>query len=173
MKVDQVLACFDYDDYEKVIMVTYEFTKYALEIREGRRRHSDTWTNLRHELRLRFIPASYVRDLYNKLMHYHRDIKVALMRANVLESNEATMTCFLHGLNKDIQDIMELYHHASMNNLRCLTLKRTYPNGPSIAWVKRRRNIGKERTRVQRRGVPYPNDEKKKEHYKSSSSDQK
>ncbi|RDX60211.1 hypothetical protein CR513_61660, partial [Mucuna pruriens] len=29
MKVDQVLASFDYHDYEKVKMVTYEFTGYA------------------------------------------------------------------------------------------------------------------------------------------------
>ncbi|RDX76014.1 hypothetical protein CR513_44045, partial [Mucuna pruriens] len=32
----------------------------------------------------------------------------------LLQSNEATMTRFLHGLNKDIQDVVELYHYTSM-----------------------------------------------------------
>ncbi|RDX79186.1 hypothetical protein CR513_40418, partial [Mucuna pruriens] len=55
----QVLACFDYDDYEEVTMVT--------EIREGRKRHVDTWVNLKQELKLRFVSVSYAKDLYNKL----------------------------------------------------------------------------------------------------------
>ncbi|RDX79248.1 hypothetical protein CR513_40354, partial [Mucuna pruriens] len=108
MKVDQVLACFDYDDYEKVKMVMYKFTKYALV----------WWNHIRRqisnlELRSRFVPASYARVLYNKLQRmyqgskcieeYLKDMEVALMRANVLESNEAIMTRFLNGLNKDIQ----------------------------------------------------------------------
>ncbi|RDY13337.1 hypothetical protein CR513_01767, partial [Mucuna pruriens] len=33
---------------------------------------------------------------------YHRDMEVALTRPNILESNEATMTRFLHKLNRDI-----------------------------------------------------------------------
>ncbi|RDX96619.1 hypothetical protein CR513_20696, partial [Mucuna pruriens] len=56
-------------------MITYEFTGYALvwwnqfcrEIREGRKRHVDTWPNLKKEIRTRFVPALYKRDLYNKL----------------------------------------------------------------------------------------------------------
>ncbi|RDX92594.1 hypothetical protein CR513_25253, partial [Mucuna pruriens] len=74
MKVDQVLSCFDYLDYEKVRMVTYEFTGYALfcrETHEGRRRHVDTWVDLKKDMRTRFILASYARDLYNKLQQIH------------------------------------------------------------------------------------------------------
>ncbi|RDY01271.1 hypothetical protein CR513_15424, partial [Mucuna pruriens] len=66
MKVDQMLSCFDYIEYKKVRMVTYEFTGYALfskEIREGRRRHVDKLANLKGEMRTRFIPISYARDL--------------------------------------------------------------------------------------------------------------
>ncbi|RDY14486.1 hypothetical protein CR513_00443, partial [Mucuna pruriens] len=60
---DQVLSCFDYLDYEKVRMVTYEFRSYALRDKEGRRRHSDTWSDLKRELRLSSIPTLYARDL--------------------------------------------------------------------------------------------------------------
>ncbi|RDY13391.1 hypothetical protein CR513_01698, partial [Mucuna pruriens] len=60
MKVDQVLACFNYLDYEKVRMVTYEFI-------EERKRHADTWADLKRELGSCFVPASYTRNLYNKL----------------------------------------------------------------------------------------------------------
>ncbi|RDX96489.1 hypothetical protein CR513_20844, partial [Mucuna pruriens] len=67
--------CFNYDDYVKVRMVTYEFREYALvwlnqyirEVRDGRRRHIDTWLDLKREMRTRFVPASYAQDVYNKL----------------------------------------------------------------------------------------------------------
>ncbi|RDX89633.1 hypothetical protein CR513_28617, partial [Mucuna pruriens] len=59
MKMDQVLDCFDYDDYEKVRSITYNFT--------NRRRHADTWPNLKREMRSRFVPTSYAQDLYKKL----------------------------------------------------------------------------------------------------------
>ncbi|RDX76401.1 hypothetical protein CR513_43604, partial [Mucuna pruriens] len=100
MKVDQMLSCFDYHDYEK------------REIREGMKRYAYTWVDLKCELRSRFVSTTYARDLYNKLQRmyqgsksvkeYHRDMEVALTRPNVLESNEAIMTLFIHELNRDI-----------------------------------------------------------------------
>ncbi|RDY13327.1 hypothetical protein CR513_01771, partial [Mucuna pruriens] len=154
MKVDLVLTCFDYLNYKKVKMITYEFIGYALvwrnqffkEIRERRRWHENTWADLKRELRSRFVLASYARDLYNKLRHmyqgsesmekYHKDIEVTLTKANMLESNEATMTRFLQGLNRDIQDKVDLYHYATMDDLvhqatrkRRPTSKKTYPSG--------------------------------------------
>ncbi|RDX88853.1 hypothetical protein CR513_29486, partial [Mucuna pruriens] len=67
MKVDQVLACFDYLDPKKVKMVTYEFT--------GRRRHADTSANLKRELRSHFVLASYAKDLYNRLQCMYQGSK--------------------------------------------------------------------------------------------------
>ncbi|RDX77586.1 hypothetical protein CR513_42264, partial [Mucuna pruriens] len=100
---------------------------------------------------------------------YYKDIKVALMRANALESNEATMPQFLHGLNRELHDIVELYHYTSLDDLvhqatrvesqqrRCLVSKRTYPNGSSSWKGKDREREPPRRTRVQRRGVPHHN----------------
>ncbi|RDX81920.1 hypothetical protein CR513_37356, partial [Mucuna pruriens] len=108
-RLNQVLECFNYDDYVKVRMVTYEFSGYGLvwwnqyirEIRDGRRRHIDTWLDLKREMRTRSMPTSYARDLYNKLYRmyqgsknveeYFKEMEVSFMRANMLESNEATM----------------------------------------------------------------------------------
>ncbi|RDX72826.1 hypothetical protein CR513_47643, partial [Mucuna pruriens] len=107
---------------DQVRMVTYEFSEYALtwwdqyirEVRKGRRRHIDTWLDLRKEIKTRFVLVSYTRNLYNRLHRmyhgsksieeYYKDIEVTLMRANVLESNEGTITCFLHGMSREICD---------------------------------------------------------------------
>ncbi|RDX91480.1 hypothetical protein CR513_26533, partial [Mucuna pruriens] len=74
---------------------------------------------------------------------YHKDMEVALIGTNVLEFSEATMARFLHRLNRDIQDIVKLYHYASLNDLvhqeirveaqqeRHLTSRKSYPNGPN------------------------------------------
>ncbi|RDX83557.1 hypothetical protein CR513_35517, partial [Mucuna pruriens] len=77
-------------------------------------------------LRARFV-SSYARDLCNKLqrMHqgsksveeYFKEMKFALMRTNILESNEATMARFLHGLNREVQDAIELYHYNFLDDL--------------------------------------------------------
>ncbi|RDX92936.1 hypothetical protein CR513_24871, partial [Mucuna pruriens] len=61
---------------------------------------------------------------------YYQDMEVALLRASVLKSNEETMTHFLHRLNRDIQDIVELYHYTSMDDLVHQTTRRSYPNSP-------------------------------------------
>ncbi|RDX70643.1 hypothetical protein CR513_50094, partial [Mucuna pruriens] len=58
----------------------------------------------------------------------YKDMEVALVRANVLDSNEATMACFK----------------------RCLTLKKPYPNGPS-SWS------GKEKEKDKLRKEKNPN----------------
>ncbi|RDX95720.1 hypothetical protein CR513_21721, partial [Mucuna pruriens] len=134
MKVDQVLKCFNYNDYMKVRMVTYKFSKYALVWwNQYIKEHIDTWLDLRREMRTRFVPTSYARDLYSKLQRMyqgsksveecHKDMEVALMRANVLEFNEAIMAPFLH---------------VKSQQRRHLALKRTYPNNSS-SWKSKER----------------------------------
>ncbi|RDY03436.1 hypothetical protein CR513_12979, partial [Mucuna pruriens] len=51
------------------------------------------------------------------IKEYHKDMELDLSRANVLESNEATMARFLHGLNQDIQDMIEMSHYSTMDDL--------------------------------------------------------
>ena len=48
---------------------------------------------------------------------YYKGIEISLIRAQIEESQEATMARFLHGLNREIQDIIELHHYASLEDL--------------------------------------------------------
>lgn len=48
---------------------------------------------------------------------YHKKLEICLMRAKMSDSQEATMTIFLHGLNRDIQDIVELQSYTNLNEL--------------------------------------------------------
>ena len=44
-------------------------------------------------------------------------MEISLIRAQIEESQKATMARFLHGLNREIQDIVELHHYASLEDL--------------------------------------------------------
>jgi len=78
-------------------------------------------------LRERFVSSYYGRDLHNKLQRliqgnksvdeYYKEMEISLIRAQIEESQEATMVRFLHGLGREIQDIVELHHYASSEDL--------------------------------------------------------
>ncbi|RDY11051.1 hypothetical protein CR513_04335, partial [Mucuna pruriens] len=93
---------------------------------------------------------------------YYKDMEVALLRANVLESNEATMTQFLYSLNREIQDMLEFYHYASLDDL---PQRRTTPMVLVARERRKERKNGPKRTRVQRRGVPHHEAERKNIHH--------
>ncbi|RDY08342.1 hypothetical protein CR513_07427, partial [Mucuna pruriens] len=48
---------------------------------------------------------------------YFKEKEVTLIREQVVESQEAMITRFLHGLNRDIQDIIELHKYTSLSTL--------------------------------------------------------
>jgi len=48
---------------------------------------------------------------------YYKEIEISLIRAQIEESQEATMARFLHDLNREIQDIVELHHYAFLEDL--------------------------------------------------------
>ena len=43
---------------------------------------------------------------------YYKEMKVAMIRANIEEDGEATMARFLAGLNREIANIVELQHYV-------------------------------------------------------------
>uniref|UniRef100_A0A2N9EBM0 Tf2-1-like SH3-like domain-containing protein n=1 Tax=Fagus sylvatica TaxID=28930 RepID=A0A2N9EBM0_FAGSY len=45
---------------------------------------------------------------------YHKEMEVAMIRANVEEDREATMARFLSGLNRDIANVIELQHYVEI-----------------------------------------------------------
>jgi hypothetical protein len=62
------------------------------------------------------LPNHFYRDLYQKLQNltqgsrsvedYHKEMEVAMIRANVEEDREATMARFFSGLNRDIANVI-------------------------------------------------------------------
>ncbi|RDX79138.1 hypothetical protein CR513_40474, partial [Mucuna pruriens] len=83
-----------------------------------------SWDELKREMRERFVPSFYTRDLYIKLQRlyqgsksveeYFKEMEVTIVKIQVVKSQEATMVSFLHGLNREIQYIVELHHYNSL-----------------------------------------------------------
>jgi hypothetical protein len=129
-KMEMVFDCHNYSELKKVKLAAIEFTDYAIvwwdQLLINRRRNKeplvDTWEEMKMLMRKRFVPSHYYRGLYQKLQRliqgsksvdeYYKEIKVAMIRANVEEDREATMARFLHGLNREIAYIVELQHYV-------------------------------------------------------------
>ncbi|XP_019414591.1 PREDICTED: uncharacterized protein LOC109326356 [Lupinus angustifolius] len=87
----------------------------------------DTWEEMMLIMRRLFVHNYYQRDIHNKLQRltqgsksvdeYFKEMELALLRSNFHEDREATMARFLHGLNQDIQDIIELQHYVELDDL--------------------------------------------------------
>ncbi|CAJ2633435.1 unnamed protein product [Trifolium pratense] len=134
-KIEQIFNCHDYSDVEKVQVASIEFKEYALvwwdQLIKERRRYGEqpigSWEEIKRIMRRRFVPSYYHRDLQNILQRltqgsksveeYFKEMEVLKIRANVEEDDEATMARFLHGLNRDISDIVELHHYVEMDEL--------------------------------------------------------
>ena len=54
---------------------------------------------------------------------YHKEMKKAITRANVVEDHEATMARFLRVLNKNIPDIVDLLHYVKIEDMVNLAKK--------------------------------------------------
>jgi hypothetical protein len=73
------------------------------------------------------MPNHYYRDLYLKLQglnqgyksvdEYHKEIKISMIWANVVEDREATMARFLNGLNRDITNVVDLQHYMELEDM--------------------------------------------------------
>ncbi|RDY01004.1 hypothetical protein CR513_15731, partial [Mucuna pruriens] len=126
---------------------------------------------LKRIMRKTFVPPSYMRNLHNKLQRlyqgtksveeYHKEMDMNLMKAQIRETGEATMDRFLHGLNKEIQEVMELQHYGTLGELvhqaikvemhlgrpigKDLELSNTY--GASSGWNGKEKEKEKEKVR--------------------------
>jgi len=112
-----------------------EFTDYTLiwgnQLQKERERYGDplvnTWEEMKRLMRRRFVPFHFHRDLHNKLQRlihdsksvyeYHKEMEVALVRANINEEWEATMARFLHGLSSDIRYVVVLQNYVELEEL--------------------------------------------------------
>ena len=133
MRLDQIFEAQRFDDERKIALATVHLTNYALLCWDNHKKtilpfhplHS--WEELKVRFRQRWVPPHYIKELHRKLQiisqgsksveAYYREMWVALTRANIVESEEATMARFIDGLHPRIRDIVELHDHASMDSL--------------------------------------------------------
>ena len=172
MKIEQLFACHNYTEDKKLKVAAMEFTDYALiwwnQLQRERERYEEplveSWEEMKRLMRRRFIPSHYQRDLHNKLQRltqgsrsvdeYYKEMEVSMIKANVMEDREATMARFLHGLNNDIRDVVELQNYVELEDLvhqaskveqqlkRKGTMKRSSSNFHSPSWKDKNKKEG-------------------------------
>jgi hypothetical protein len=121
----------NYSEEKKMAMAALEFDDYALiwweqflsdreDVGQGDVR---SWAEMKREMRARFLPKYYYRDLFDKLQNlkqgnlsveeYYREMEKAMIRANVYEDEEQSIARFMSGLHRNIQHIvgMQQYHN--------------------------------------------------------------
>ena len=101
--------------------------------RRNYERPIETWEEMKAIMRRRFVPIHYYRDLYQKLQSltqgyrsvddYHKEMEIAMIRANVEEDREDTMARFLNGLNQDIDNVVELQHYMELEDMVHMAIK--------------------------------------------------
>ena len=140
-KVEFIFECHNYSEEKKVKLAVIGFTDYAIIWRDqlvmNRRRNYErpieTWEEMKATVRRRFVPSHYYKDLYQKLQSlaqgyrsvddYHKEMEIAMIRANVEEDKEATMARFLNGLNRDIANVVELQHYVELEDMVHMAIK--------------------------------------------------
>ncbi|KAL0462366.1 UNVERIFIED_CONTAM: Transposon Ty3-G Gag-Pol polyprotein [Sesamum latifolium] len=135
MHVEQMFSCHNYSENKKLKLTALEFTDYALvwwdqmqkeRVRNGERPIT-TWEEMRAIMRRRFVPSYYRRELHNHLQRltqgsksvdeYYKEMEIAMIRTNIMKDNEATMARFLHGLNRDIANVVEMHHYVELEEM--------------------------------------------------------
>ncbi|XP_042448964.1 uncharacterized protein LOC122033874 [Zingiber officinale] len=140
-KVELVFDCHNYSEEKKVKLAAVTFTDYdiiwwdqlTLSRRRNRELPIDNWEDMKVVMRRRFVPSHYYRDLHLKLQSlkqgsmtvedYHKEMEIALIRANIEEDREATMARFICGLNREIANIVELHHYVELDDVVHMAMK--------------------------------------------------
>ncbi|PKI75357.1 hypothetical protein CRG98_004241 [Punica granatum] len=140
-KVELVFYCHNYSEEKKVKLAAMAFTDYAIVWRDqltvsrcrNGERPIDNWEDMKAVMRRRFVPSHYYRDLHLKLQNlkqgsktveeYHKEMEIAMIRANVEEDREATMARFISELNREIANIVELHHYVELEKLVHMAMK--------------------------------------------------
>ncbi|PKI68902.1 hypothetical protein CRG98_010695 [Punica granatum] len=140
-KVELIFDCHNYSEEKKVKLVVVEFIDYTIVwwdklVKERRKNHErpiDTWDEMKAVMRRRFVPSYYYQDLHLKLQSlrqgtksvedYHKEMEMALIRANTEEDEEATIARFLCGLNRKIANVVELQHYVEIEEIVSMAMK--------------------------------------------------
>ena len=140
-KVELVFNCHNYSENKKVKLATIGFSDYAtvwwdqlvFNMRQNRELVVETWEEMKRVIRKRFVSIYYYRELHNKLQNlrqgnrsvedYYKEMEVTMARTNIEEDREATMPRFLAGLNREIQNVVELQHYVKLEDMVHMAIK--------------------------------------------------
>lgn len=141
LKVDKIFRMHNYSEENKLAMASLEFEDYALiwweQVQIQREEEGEpavaTWTEMKREMRARFVPRHYRRDIFDKLQNlrqgklsveeYHKDMEKAMIRANIHEDEEQSMARFLYGLNPNVKRVVDLQPYRNVVELVHLASK--------------------------------------------------
>ena len=114
-------------------MLLYDGINFVMNTWKNHERPIEMQEEMKASMRRWFVPSHYYKDLYQKLQSltqgyrsvndYHKEMKIAMIQANVEEDREATMTRFLNGLNWDIANMVELQHYVELEDMVPMTIK--------------------------------------------------
>ncbi|XP_042380029.1 uncharacterized protein LOC121972425 [Zingiber officinale] len=115
-KVELVFDCHNYSEEKKVKHAAVAFTDYVIiwwdQLTLSRRRNRelpiDNWEDMKGSMT--------VED-------YHKEMEIALIRANIEEDREATMARFICGLNCEIANIVEMHHYVELDDVVHMAMK--------------------------------------------------
>ncbi|XP_066333661.1 uncharacterized protein [Miscanthus floridulus] len=133
-KVEQIFDLYEYSAEKKAKLAAIEFKGYAItwwnQVRTEYQRVGHvriTWEDMKREMRRRFVPAYYSRDLHLKLKHlvqgtrtideYFQELEMCVLRTGITEGEESTMAQFLVGLNKPIADKVDMTTYTCLTEL--------------------------------------------------------
>ncbi|XP_066365257.1 uncharacterized protein [Miscanthus floridulus] len=133
-KVEQIFDLYEYSAEKKAKLAAIEFKGYAItwwnQVRTEYQRVGHvriTWEDMKREMRCRFVPAYYSRDLHLKLKRlvqgtrtvdeYFQELEMCVLRTGITEDEESTMARFLVGLNKPIADKVDMTTYTCLTEL--------------------------------------------------------
>lgn len=135
MTVEQKFNSHLVPEQHRVRQATSEFRDFAIiwwnEL-INTRAAPQTWNALKEEMRARFVPPSYRRDLRKKLQRldqgdmsvqeYYQELQKGMLRCGVVEDPEDQMVRFYGGLMREIQDIVDYKEYHSIQRLFHLSM---------------------------------------------------
>ncbi|XP_073120147.1 uncharacterized protein [Henckelia pumila] len=88
---------------------------------------------MKRVMKKHFVPNYYYHEMYRRLQtlrqgprsveDYYKELETTMIRTNIEEDNEATMARFLCGLNREIQDQVELRHCIDLDEMVQMAMK--------------------------------------------------
>jgi hypothetical protein len=98
-----------------------------LEKRRNKERPIEAWDEMKIVMRKRFVPGPYYRILYQRIQSlsqgsrsvkdYHKEMKITMIRANVVKDKKVIMAKLLNRLNKKIINVVELQHYVQLEDM--------------------------------------------------------